>query len=91
MINEILYKGAAKVINKTKGEAGKYDEIIGLENVDKIIDIDQSPIGRTPEIQSSHLYWNVHPYQRSVRISAGVQDQRIRKGKIQLQCEGRQM
>ena len=48
LINEILYKGAAKVINKTKGEAGKYDEIIGLENVDKIIDIDQSPIGRTP-------------------------------------------
>ena len=48
LINEILYKGAAKVINRTKGEAGKYDEIIGLENVDKIIDIDQSPIGRTP-------------------------------------------
>lgn len=48
LINEILYKGAAKVINRTKGEAGKYNEIIGLENVDKIIDIDQSPIGRTP-------------------------------------------
>ena len=48
LINEILYKGAAKVINRTKGEAGKFDEIIGLDQVDKIIDIDQSPIGRTP-------------------------------------------
>lgn len=48
LINEILYKGAARVINRTKSEAGKYDEIVGLENVDKIIDIDQSPIGRTP-------------------------------------------
>lgn len=48
LINEILYKGAAKVINHTKSEAGKFDEIIGLDQVDKIIDIDQSPIGRTP-------------------------------------------
>ena len=48
LINEILNKGASKIINRTKDEAGRFDEILGLENIDKVIDIDQSPIGRTP-------------------------------------------
>lgn len=48
LVNEVLYKGAANIINGTKGSAGKCDAILGLENIDKIIDIDQSPIGRTP-------------------------------------------
>ncbi|MBR3785145.1 MAG: excinuclease ABC subunit UvrA [Firmicutes bacterium] len=48
LINEILNKGASRILNKTKDEAGKFDEILGLEHVDKVIDIDQSPIGRTP-------------------------------------------
>ena len=48
LINEILYKGLNRVINKSKNPVGKHKEIIGYENIDKIIDIDQSPIGRTP-------------------------------------------
>ena len=48
LINEILNKGASNVLNRTKDPAGKHDEILGLEHVDKVIDIDQSPIGRTP-------------------------------------------
>lgn len=48
LINEILYKGAASAINRTRFELDTYDDIEGLENIDKIIDIDQSPIGRTP-------------------------------------------
>ena len=48
LVNEILYKGSANVINRTKEPAGKHDEILGLEHIDKVIDIDQSPIGRTP-------------------------------------------
>lgn len=48
LINEILYKGMAKLINKSKIIPGKYKEICGYENIDKVIDIDQSPIGRTP-------------------------------------------
>ncbi len=48
LINEILYKGTAEYVNKTKYKAGKHDRIDGLENIDKVIDIDQSPIGRTP-------------------------------------------
>lgn len=48
LINEILYKAAAHKINKSRVKPGKHKEIKGLENIDKIIEIDQSPIGRTP-------------------------------------------
>ena len=48
LVNEILYKGLNKLVNKSKKPVGKHKEIIGHENIDKIIDIDQSPIGRTP-------------------------------------------
>ncbi|OJV65989.1 MAG: excinuclease ABC subunit A [Clostridiales bacterium 38-18] len=48
LINEILYKSCAIAINKSRIKAGKHDNILGLENIDKIIEIDQSPIGRTP-------------------------------------------
>ncbi len=48
LINEILYKALANELNGAKKVAGKYKEITGLENLDKIIAIDQSPIGRTP-------------------------------------------
>ncbi|HFD2030124.1 TPA: excinuclease ABC subunit UvrA [Clostridium perfringens] len=48
LVNEILYKGLNKIVNKAKDLPGKFKEITGYGNVDKIIDIDQSPIGRTP-------------------------------------------
>lgn len=48
LINEILYKNLANELNNAKKTVGKFDKIVGLENLDKVIDIDQSPIGRTP-------------------------------------------
>ncbi|HAS74928.1 MAG TPA: excinuclease ABC subunit UvrA [Clostridiales bacterium UBA8960] len=48
LINEILYKSCAIKINKSRVKAGKHDDIMGLEHIDKVIDIDQTPIGRTP-------------------------------------------
>lgn len=48
LVNEILYKSLAQKINKSKVKPGDYDEIKGVDQLDKIIDIDQSPIGRTP-------------------------------------------
>ena len=48
LINQILYKGLNKLVNKSKNPVGAHKEILGYENIDKIIDIDQSPIGRTP-------------------------------------------
>lgn len=48
LVNEILYKGIAARLYHAKGKPGRHKVIHGLENIDKIIDIDQSPIGRTP-------------------------------------------
>ena len=48
LINEILYKVARNNLYKTKERPGKYKEVKGLENIDKVVDISQTPIGRTP-------------------------------------------
>ncbi|WP_127580277.1 excinuclease ABC subunit UvrA [Paenibacillus koleovorans] len=48
LINEILYKTLARDLNKAKVRPGEFKELKGLEHVEKVIDIDQSPIGRTP-------------------------------------------
>lgn len=48
LVNEILYKGVAKELNGAKDNPGAHDSISGIEYIDKIINIDQSPIGRTP-------------------------------------------
>ncbi|UXS67464.1 excinuclease ABC subunit UvrA [Staphylococcus chromogenes] len=48
LVNEVLFKSLAKKINKSKVRPGEHDAIKGIDEIDKIIDIDQSPIGRTP-------------------------------------------
>ena len=48
LTNEILYKHLAKSLNRARCIPGKHDDILGIEQLDKVIDIDQSPIGRTP-------------------------------------------
>lgn len=48
LTNEILYKHLAKKLNRARCIPGKHDDVLGLEQLDKVIDIDQSPIGRTP-------------------------------------------
>ncbi|MGN0459943.1 MAG: excinuclease ABC subunit UvrA [Ruminococcus sp.] len=48
LVNEILYKKLAKELNRAKCKSGKHTRIEGIENLDKVIQIDQSPIGRTP-------------------------------------------
>ena len=48
LVNEILYKSLAKQLNRARTIAGKHEKIEGVEQLDKVIDIDQSPIGRTP-------------------------------------------
>ncbi|MGI6188863.1 MAG: excinuclease ABC subunit UvrA [Clostridiales bacterium] len=48
LINEILYKALARELNRASIKPGKHDRILGIEHLDKVINIDQSPIGRTP-------------------------------------------
>ena len=48
LVNDILYKEANNKINQSRYHVGKHDKILGLDKIDKVINIDQSPIGRTP-------------------------------------------
>lgn len=48
LVNEIIYKRLVNELNNAKKFPGKHENILGIENLDKVIDIDQSPIGRTP-------------------------------------------
>jgi excinuclease ABC subunit A len=48
LVNEILYKGVAQKMYRAKDRPGKHQAILGLEQIDKVVEIDQSPIGRTP-------------------------------------------
>ncbi len=48
LVIDTLYKGITNILNKTRGNVAPHDKITGIEFIDKVIDIDQSPIGRTP-------------------------------------------
>lgn len=63
LILETLFKAVNKELNGSREPAGKYDELSGLENIDKVIDIDQSPIGRTPRSNPA-TYTGVFSYIR---------------------------
>ena len=63
LVNDILYRSLAKTIYRAADEPGAHDRIDGIELVDKVIEIDQSPIGRTPRSEPRHLHraLHVHP------------------------------
>ena len=75
LINEILYKKLAAELNGAKLRAGAFDEMTGLEFLDKVIDIDQSPIGRTPRSNPA-TYTGVFTDIRD--IFASTQDSKMR-------------
>ncbi|MDO4458529.1 MAG: excinuclease ABC subunit UvrA [Clostridia bacterium] len=75
LINEILYKKLSVELNRAKHVAGKHREIKGIENLDKVIEIDQSPIGRTPRSNPA-TYTGVFGDIRE--LFAATQDAKIR-------------
>ena len=65
MVNEVLYKNLARELYGSSEKCGKCKEIKGIENIDKIINIDQSPIGRTPRSNPA-TYTGVFDYIRDI-------------------------
>ena len=63
LVNEILYKRLAKELNRARTIPGKHADIVGMEQLDKVIAIDQSPIGRTPRSNPA-TYTGVDVYKR---------------------------
>ncbi len=88
LINEVLYKNLAKKLYGSSEKGGKCKEIVGVENIDKIINIDQSPIGRTPRSNSA-TYTGVFDYIRD--IFANTNEAKLRgyqKGRFSFNVAG---
>ena len=75
LVNDILYKALARELHRARLQPGKYDKILGVEYIDKVINIDQSPIGRTPRSNPA-TYTGVFDDIR--RVFAETHDARIR-------------
>jgi excinuclease ABC subunit A len=65
LVIEVLYKRLAQAIHRAKDKPGRHDNIVGIDLLDKVIDIDQSPIGRTPRSNPA-TYTNVFTYIREL-------------------------
>ncbi len=88
LINEILYKGLAKELYNASDFPGKHEKIVGMQNIDKVINIDQSPIGRTPRSNPA-TYTGVFDLIRD--IFAGTNEAKMRgyeKGRFSFNVSG---
>ena len=56
LVNDILYRALAQMLHRAQDRPGAHDRIEGAQHLDKVIDIDQSPIGRTPRSNPGHLH-----------------------------------
>lgn len=88
LVNEILYKHLAKKLNRARTIAGEHDTIEGMEQLDKVINIDQSPIGRTPRSNPA-TYTGVFDQIRD--LFSSTQDAKVRgysKGRFSFNVKG---
>ena len=88
LVNDVLYKTIARDLNGAKEKPGKCKEIKGLSNIDKIINIDQSPIGRTPRSNPA-TYTGVFDFIRE--LFAGTNEAKLRgyeKGRFSFNVQG---
>ncbi len=88
LVNEILYKHLAKELNRARCLSGKHDGIDGVEQLDKIINIDQSPIGRTPRSNPA-TYTGVFDMIRDLFAStSGAKERGYKKGRFSFNVKG---
>ena len=91
LINEVLYKTVAKKLYKSTEKPGKCKDILGIENIDKVINIDQSPIGKTPRSNPA-TYTGVFDHIRD--LFTATNEAKIRgyqKGRFSFNVPGRKM
>lgn len=88
LVNEVLFKNVNKTLNKSNDRAGKCKEIKGIENIDKVINIDQSPIGRTPRSNPA-TYTGVFDFIRDIFATTNEAKMRgYEKGRFSFNVEG---
>ncbi len=88
LVNEILYKALARKLNRARTIAGKHDRIEGMEQLDKIINIDQSPIGRTPRSNPA-TYTGVFDMIRDLfAATSDAKERGYKKGRFSFNVKG---
>ena len=88
LVNEILYKHLAKELNRARCIPGKHDGIDGMEQLDKVIDIDQSPIGRTPRSNPA-TYTGVFDMIRDLfAATSDAKERGYKKGRFSFNVKG---
>ena len=89
LINEILYKRLARDLNRARVIPGKHDDILGIDQLDKVINIDQSPIGRTPRSNPA-TYTGVFDQIRDLfAATADAKAKGYKKGRFSFNVKGR--
>lgn len=88
LVNEILYKSLAQKLNNARIKPGKHEKVVGLEKLDKVIEIDQSPIGRTPRSNPA-TYTGVFDHVRDVFAMTHESKMRgYKKGRFSFNVKG---
>jgi excinuclease ABC subunit A len=87
LINGILYPALSRHLYGSKAPVGPCDGLAGVEHLDKVINIDQSPIGRTPRSNPATYTGAFHPYSGPVFHAARIQRKGLQTGPFQLQCK----
>ena len=91
LINSILKKAIAQKLNRNSDKPGKFKTITGIEHVDRLIDIDQSPIGRTPRSNPA-TYTGVFDDIRDLFAQTNeAKNSRLQEGPFQFQHQGRSL
>jgi len=85
LVNDVLYRILARHFYRSKDPPGSYGSIEGIEHIDKVVEIDQSPIGRTPRSNPATYTGVFHPDPEAVQRSARGQDEGVPGGEVQLQ------
>ena len=89
LVNDILYAVLANQINGARLVPGRHTRVTGLEHVDKVVGVDQSPIGRTPRSQPGHVHRGLRPHPQAVRGDDRGEGPGVRPGPVLVQRQGR--
>ena len=91
LVNDILYRALARALYRANDDPGPHAAIEGIERIDKVVQIDQSPIGRTPRSNPRHLHGTLHVHPGAVCDAARVPRAGLSTGPFLVQREGRTM
>ena len=88
LVNDILYTSLAKQIYNARTVPGRHQTINGLDHVDKVIHVDQSPIGRTPAVQPGDLHRRLRPHPQALRLHPEAKMRGYQQGRFSFNVKG---